>query len=100
MYGCEIPADEPHVLAGHQPCKGVNGVTALLCTQDGGQLVSGGRDGRILMWDCATRTVAVELSAAGQRHGDSDGAPLTNAQVFPIAMMMRMMKIISRMRMM
>jgi WD40 repeat protein len=74
------------VLASHEPCKGVSGVTAVLCTTDG-KLVSGGRDGRILAWDTAAGAVAAELSgtgaaaAAAHRHGDSDGAPLTNAQV-------------------
>src|SRR5882724_1267967 len=42
-------------------------VTAVLFTPDGKQIVSAGRDGRLVIWDVASKTAVVELLGKGDQ---------------------------------
>jgi WD40 repeat protein len=63
------------VLDGHVTTdRGLGGVTAI-CAADGGELVSAGKDGNIIVWDVATGTKKAELDKG---HFD---AAITNSHV-------------------
>mmetsp|Transcript_49150 Transcript_49150/g.114948 ORF Transcript_49150/g.114948 Transcript_49150/m.114948 type:complete len:629 (-) Transcript_49150:75-1961(-) len=67
-------ASAPRCFAGHARTSGVDGVLAVCCSTGGNEVASGGRDGKVIVWDVPSGQPQKELLG----HGES--SDVTNAR--------------------